>query len=74
MIKAGGMNMIQLLYLLYSSPWRWMLTPTQWREALIKPMYKGKKKDKQDPASYRGIALSSSLAKFLKSILDPRLR
>ena len=49
MIEAGGTNMIQLLHLLYSSPWRWMSTPTQWREVLVKPIYKGKKKDKQDP-------------------------
>jgi len=73
MIKAGGTNMIQLLHLLYSSLWRWTSTPTQWRTALIKPIYKGKKKDKQDPASYRGITLSSSLANFFQSILDARL-
>jgi len=73
MIKAGGTNMIQLLYLLYSSLWRWTSTPTQWRAALIKPIYKGQKMDKQDPASYRGIALSSSLSNFFESILDARL-
>jgi len=31
----------------------------------VKPKYKGKKKDKQDPSNYRGIALSNSLAKKL---------
>jgi len=31
------------------------------------------KKDKQDPCNYRGIALSSSLAKNFESILDSRL-
>jgi len=73
MIKAGGANMIQLFHLLYSSPLRWTSTPTQWRAALIKPIYKGKKKDKQDLASYRDIALSSSLAKKIEGILDARL-
>jgi len=64
MMKAASTDMIQLLHLLYSSLWRWTSTPTQWRAALIKPIYKRKKKDKQDPASYRGIALSSSLTDF----------
>jgi len=73
MIKAGGTNMIQLLHLLCSSLWRWTSTPTQWRAALIKPIYKGEKMDKQAPASYRGITLSSSLANFFESILDARL-
>ena len=63
MIKAGGADMTQLLHVLYSSLWRWTSTPTQWRAALIKPICKGKKKDIQDPSNYRGIALSSSLAK-----------
>ena len=39
----------------------------------VKPKYKGKKKDKQDPSNYRGIALSNSLAKNFESILDSRL-
>ena len=73
MIKAGGADMTQLLHVLYSSLWRWTWTPTQWRVALIKPIYKGKKKDQQDPSNYRGIALSSSLAKNFESILDSRL-
>ena len=73
MLKAGGADMTQLLHVLYSALWLWTSTPTQWRSALVKPIYKGKKKDKQDPSNYRGIALSSSIAKNFESILDSRL-
>ena len=40
--------------------------PEEWRRAIIKPIFKGGKKDRKDPSSYRPISLTSCVAKFLK--------
>jgi len=39
----------------------------------MQPIYKGGKKPKPDPASYRGIYLSSALAKLFEGIIIKRL-
>jgi len=41
--------------------------------SLIRPIYKSGAKSKADPASYRGIYLSSALAKLFEGILISRL-
>ena len=46
--------------------------PSNWRQALIVPIFK-KKGDQDDPNCYRGIALISCLAKLLNNILNERL-
>jgi len=73
LIKGGEEVMGPLLHALYTVLWQWSTTPAQWRKALVKPIYKGKKKEILDPSSYRGIALSSALAKTFESVLDRRL-
>lgn len=65
--------MTHLLHTLYAAIWKWSVTPYPWRRALVKPVYKGKQKDRKHPASYRGITLSSAVAKNFESILDNRL-
>jgi len=39
----------------------------------MQPIYKGGKKPKSDPASYRGIYLNSTLAKLFEGIIVKRL-
>ena len=39
----------------------------------MQPIYKGGNKSRADPASYRGIYLSSALAKLFEGILISRL-
>ena len=46
--------------------------PSNWRQALIVPIFK-KKGDHDDPNCYRGIALISCLAKLFNNILNERL-
>ena len=43
------------------------------KTGLILPFHKGKGKDEQDPRNYRGITLTSTLAKLLELVLKPRL-
>ena len=46
--------------------------PSNWRQALIVPIFK-KKGDHDDPNCYRGIALISCLAKLFDNIVNERL-
>jgi len=73
LIKGGEEVMSLLLHTLYTAVCQWSTTPAQWRKALVKPIYKGKKKEILDPSIYRGIALSSALAKSFESVVDRRL-
>jgi len=49
------------------------IQPAAWQMSLMQPIYKGGDKSKADPASYRGIYLSSALAKLFEGILISRL-
>ena len=49
------------------------IQPRAWELSLMQPIYKGGNKLKTDPASYRGIYLSSALAKLLEGLLLHRL-
>jgi hypothetical protein len=40
----------------------------------MQPLYKGDGKDREDPASYRGIFLSNAMLKLFKGILESRLQ
>jgi hypothetical protein len=73
MIKAGGEPLARILHGLFQQLWTWGCTPRSWSRVLVNPIHKGKKKDKLDPSSYRGIALSSALAKTFEIIVDQRL-
>jgi hypothetical protein len=72
-IKAGGEPLARILHGLFQQLWTWGCTPRSWSRVLVNPIHKGKKKDKLDPSSYRGIALSSALAKTFEIIVDQRL-
>ena len=40
----------------------------------MRPLYKGDGKDREDPASYRGIFLSNAMLKLFEGILESRLK
>ena len=48
--------------------------PDSWRESLIIPIYKGKGKDKSDPASYRPISLIPCFCKIFEKLLINRVQ
>jgi hypothetical protein len=49
------------------------VVPQAFKTAMIVPVYKGKGKSKQDPASYRPIALLPSMAKVLEIVVRDNL-
>jgi len=73
MLTGGGEVFTGLLHDFLSSLWLHEIQPRAWELSLIQPIYKGGNKLKTDPASYRGIYLSSALAKLFEGLLLHRL-
>ncbi len=47
--------------------------PSEWRKAIITPVFKGKGADKRLPCNYRGISLLSCMYKAYSSVLNNRV-
>ena len=73
MLTGGGEIFTGLLHDFLNSIWLHEIQPRSWELSLMQPIYKGGNKLKTDPASYRGIYLSSALAKLFEGILLSRL-
>ena len=73
MLTGGGDHFNELLHELLSSLWQYEIQPKAWELSLMQPIYKGDNKLKSDPASYRGIYLSSSIAKLFEGLILHRL-
>jgi len=58
---------------MFGTLWTHDMQPAAWQMSLIQPIYKGGNKSRADLSSYRGIYLSSSLAKLFEGILISRL-
>ena len=73
MLRAGGEKFNTILHKVIATLWEHQAQPSEWQKLLMQPIYKGGKKAKPDPASYRGICLSSALAKLFEGIIIKRL-
>ena len=73
MLTGGGEIFTRLLHDFHSSLWLHEIQPRVWEISLMQPIYKDGNKLKTDPASYRGIYLSSALAKLFEGLLLHRL-
>lgn len=85
--KRGGEDNISAEHLKYGGEWLkvWLkqifnaiiyleAIPGSFKTSLIKPIYKGRGKDPLKTSSYRGVALSSVLAKLFEYVFLERLR
>ena len=72
-LTCGGDVFTGLLHNFLSALWLHEIQPRAWELSLMQPIYKGGNKLKSDTASYRGIYLSSALAKLFEGILLHRL-
>lgn len=70
-LKAGGVNLHQHIYVLIKKIWDLELIPSDLRDALIVILFK--KGDKADCGNYRGIFLLSTTGKIIARILFKRL-
>jgi len=73
MLRAGGEKFNTILHDVIATLWEHQAQPSEWQKSLMQPIYKGGKKPNPDPASYRGIFLSSALAKLFEGIIIKRL-
>ena len=73
MLRSGGEKFNTILHEVIATLWEHQAQPSEWQKSLMHPIYKGGKKPKPDPASYRGIYLSSTLAKVFEGIIIKRL-
>ena len=85
--KSAGYDMLQAEHLKYGGPvlheWIWQIcnsiidlehVPDSLKMGIVIPVYKGGGKDPLDTNSYRGITLTSVIAKVLESLVLARLR
>ena len=63
---------LDILLLHYNEIWSTGEVPTNWKEAIVVSMYKGKGTD-TDPANYRPISLLNTIYKIFASMLQARL-
>jgi len=71
-VKKGGATVIEWLVRLFNVCFLSGVVPSEWCEACIVPLYKGKG-DKYDCGSYRGISLLSVIGKLYGRVLIDRI-
>ena len=59
MVKEAGPGLVGPLVSLFAASIRLRQVPNEWRKAIVTPIFKGGRKDRRDPTSYRPIALTS---------------
>lgn len=72
MIKAAGPIGLQWLYRLLRCIWTRKCVPEEWGKGIIIPIFK--KGDRKLCENYRGITLTSQVAKIMERILERRMR
>ena len=73
MMKEAGQGLVGPLVSLFNASLRLRQVPDEWRKAIIKPIFKGGKKDRRDPYSYRPISLTSCVARTMEKLLNARI-
>ena len=73
MIKEAGPGLVGPLVSLVNASLRLRKVPDEWRKSIIKPIFKGGRKDRRDPSSYRPIALTSCVARTMEKVLNARI-
>ncbi|CAC5361824.1 unnamed protein product [Mytilus coruscus] len=71
-VKYGGKILQKHLCNLFNLIIRTRYTPLDWKTSVIIPLFKGGNKNKTDPNAYRGISLTSCIAKIFEKSLYPR--
>ncbi|KAI5715485.1 hypothetical protein M8J77_016861 [Diaphorina citri] len=72
MIKNTGIPGKQWLYRLFKKIWDEKTVPKEWKQGIIIPLFK--KGDRKKCANYRGITLTSQVAKLYERIIEQKIR
>ena len=73
MMKEAGQGLVGRLVSLFNASVRLRQVPDEWQKAIIKPIFKGGKKDRRNPSSYRPISLASCVARTMEKQLSARI-
>ena len=75
MLRSEGPNFRLILHEVsrFDTLWEYEVQPAAWKRSLLQPIFKGCGKHPADPASCRGMYLSSALANLFEGILIHRL-
>ncbi|VDI59813.1 Hypothetical predicted protein [Mytilus galloprovincialis] len=72
-LKYGGNSLRNHMRKLFNLVCYNFYSPKSWKSSLIVPLFKGGKKCKSDPNSYRGISLAPCIGKVFDKIIDLKL-
>jgi len=72
-LQAGDTDFQGLILIFFNGLWEFYTQPSDWQLSFLRPIYKGRNKDKTDPASYRCSYLNDTLAKLVEGLLIARL-
>ena len=70
MMKETGPGLVGPLVSLFAASIRLRQVLDEWRKAIVTPIFKGGRKDRRYPASYRPIALTSCVGRVMEKIQD----
>ena len=73
MMKEAGPGLVGPLVSLFAASIRLRQVPDERWKAIVTPIFKGGKKDRRGPTSYRPIALASCVARVMEKILNGRI-
>ena len=73
MLQSGGKGFNTVIFEFLRDLWDLEAQPKSWNLSLLSPLYKGGKKKRADPSSYRGIYLCSAFSKLFEGVLLSRL-
>ena len=69
LMKEAGPALVGPLVTLFNRSLLLRQVPDEWKKAIVIPIFKGGRKDRQEPSSYRPISLTSCVARTMEKIV-----
>ena len=73
LLKEAGPGLVGPLVSLFNRSLALRQVPDEWREAVVTPIFKGGKKDRQNPSNYRPISLTSCVARTMEKVVNAKI-
>ena len=73
LLKEAGPGVVGPLTSLFNLSLNVKAVPDEWKKAIISPIFKGGRKDRQDPSSYRPISLTSCVARTMEKLINGQI-
>ena len=72
-MKEAGPALVGPLVTLFNRSLLLRQVPDEWKKAIVIPIFKGGRKDRQEPSSYRPISLTSCVARSMEKIVNAKI-